>query len=143
MQNTNGDAPTLLYPLHGSPVFIRWQYKETTPKWTNKPETRMVAVVAESTRIDGQPRHRHIAYLGHYWPHHGPRGRQWFWENADAKLDKLNLTPSDRRRLEEALALKLPRPTNRELQAAERESQKAIAELKEILTRGSQEMGWQ
>jgi hypothetical protein len=37
--------------------------------------------------------------------------------------------------LHRLLALKLPRATKQELQAAERESQKAIAELKEILTR--------
>jgi hypothetical protein len=117
-------------------MFIRWQYKQTVQKWTNKPETRMVAVLVESVRINGQPRQRHIAYLGHYWPRHGAYGRKWFWENADAKLDQLNLTPADRHRLEAALALKLPRPTTQEIQAAEQESeerdQALLAELKEI-----------
>jgi hypothetical protein len=121
--------------MEHSIMFIRWQYKEIIPKWGKEPETRLVATVAESTRIDGKPHQRHIAYLGRYWPRYGTRGRGWFWQKADAKLDKLNLTPADRRKLENALTLKLPRPTKRELEAAERELQKAEAELKEAFRR--------
>jgi hypothetical protein len=105
-------------------MFIRWQTKQTVDG------TRSIAIVAESTRVDGKPRPRHIAYLGHIWDHYGVNGRIRFWEKATAKLDSLNLTAADRRKLEKALVLRIPRPTRRELKAADRAFQEAEAGLK-------------
>jgi hypothetical protein len=87
-------------------MYVRWQHvfnKNTT------------AILVESTRVNGKPRQRHIAYLGSidYWALNGKNDVQYraqWWHNISSKLDALGnrVLPENRRKIEAALAKEVP-----------------------------------
>ena len=100
------------------PMFVRWQSrKHIRPQFGRHgaADVRWTAVVAETRRVDGKPRQRHVAYLGSITE----RGMQIdlprcnFWDRVAARLDALGnqITATDRNRIEAAIADKVPRPT--------------------------------
>jgi hypothetical protein len=102
-------------------MFIRWQSRERRrPKfdpWT-EPDTHWSVILAETKRIDGQPRQEHIACLGSI------TDSDFFWDDITAAFDKLSkkVKPEDRKRFESALAVKMPRPSAEEYKGAARNS---------------------
>jgi hypothetical protein len=115
-------------------MFVRWQHrKKTRPMFFGRGRThdggdvRWTAILAESVRIDGKPRQRHIAYLGGYYENDGIGDREEFWKTVTAHLDRLGLSPAERKKIEADIARKIPRPTKRQLADAERRANKLRA----------------
>jgi hypothetical protein len=122
-------------------MFLRWKRrKRRNPKyWTGKvdewiDDVHWAAIVVENVRIDGKTTQRHIAYLGGITESAiriAPQ-RCFFWDGIDEKLRSLKLAPPDRRRIKDAVALKVARPTKAEFQQAKRNRAKlgTLASLK-------------
>src|SRR6202043_1096386 len=100
-------------------MYVRWQYRWQRERKSGyrdhlSAQSDAYAVLVESSRVDGKPRQRYLAYLGsaldlnvqtdlYRW--------QW-WQEIKARLDKLdNVIPSEQRPgIEAALAKKVPLP---------------------------------
>jgi len=85
-----------------------WRRRVRRPK-RPKPAA-LVAVVVESRRIGGQPRQRLVQYVGSIRLDdlHLPSARLEFWDRAAVRLAQF--TPEAGKRLEDAIAAKIPRP---------------------------------
>jgi hypothetical protein len=101
---------------------------EPSPKWKFKRPKRaaLVAVVAESRRIDGKPRQRLVKYLGAISRAdvHRVDVRHKFWTRVDGRLAEF--APDDRTRFEAALEALVPRPTAEELAILLRPSEEMV-----------------
>jgi hypothetical protein len=102
-------------------MFLRWQHRARLYEGLfGHTGVRWNAILAESVRVDGRPRQRHVAFLGSFLDRSdfGPRSRVWFWDNVNARLDRLGsrLSPQDRKKVEEAIARKVKRPTPEEIE---------------------------
>ena len=116
-------------------MFIRWKHRASAQVTGNLPRGRRgrigfpgstthYAYLVETSRVDGKPRQRVIAYLGCIadgdgWraPVHrlsNPSARYWFWRDARAKLDAVPLAAAVRARCEAALAAVVPLPSTEE-----------------------------
>jgi hypothetical protein len=105
-----------------SVVYKRWI--ERPPKTPGYYGTGLSLILAESARVNGKPRQRHIAYLG------GITAldienivyRCHFWDSVSAAFNKLGneVPPADRKRFEAAIADRVPRPSSAEYKAAAR-----------------------
>ena len=75
-----------------------------------------MAILAESSRVDGKPTQRHIAYLGGITESaiELPAQRAFFWKEVTQQLDELAVSKDDRVRIEAAVEAKVPRLTRRE-----------------------------
>ena len=100
-------------------MFVRWQSRHPSRYHReSRTEVRWTAILAESKRVNGTPRQRHIATLGSITLALTPRpvgeihARCAFWETATKRLDQLanQVSVDDRERVEAALAEKVPRP---------------------------------
>src|SRR5262245_16706435 len=96
-------------------MFVRWQKrKRQRPKYRahRGVDYHWRAILAESYTVDGEPRQRHIAYLGGITDSELDticiRGR--FWHTLKFKLDRLakHIPPAERQRIEAAVAAKVP-----------------------------------
>lgn len=113
-------------------MFIRWQRRGDRPRsktrYYRDAKADAYAILVESTRVKGKPRQRHIAYLGSVHAVHrkqSPQYRAEFWQRIRAKLDSLHnrISPDDRRKIEAALAEKVP-PLTRDEKSALRAGEK-------------------
>jgi hypothetical protein len=117
-------------------MYVRWQRRDERRRTTIRfvymvPTADEYAVLVESVRVNGEPRQRHVAYLGSYdddprdfIPLHWRNGpdlhyRVWWWHRMTTKLDALgNVIPADQRpRIEAALAKKVPKVSAAEITA--------------------------
>ena len=93
-------------------MFIRWI--ERPSKTPGYDETALSLILAETRRIDGKPRQRHIAYLGGITDEQIANlvSRCYFWDSVNAAFHKLGnqVTADDRQRFEKAIAARVPRP---------------------------------
>jgi hypothetical protein len=75
------------------------------------------AVLVESPWIDRRTRQRHIAFLGSITESQIDVAgqRRYFWDAIGKKLDKFGkrITPKDRKKIEAAIALKVPHRARR------------------------------
>jgi hypothetical protein len=103
-------------------MYLRWQArKRVNPKyWTGKrdewiDDVHWAAIVVESVRVDGKPTQRHIAYLSGITESAIAivHQRYYFWQDIDDRLTRLSnrIGNDDRCRIQEALAKKVPRPS--------------------------------
>jgi hypothetical protein len=122
-------------------MFIRWQRRVRTRQtligWGDAGDIRWTAILAESVRVDGKPRQRHVAFLGSYVEHHrSPAGdclcRAEFWDTVSACLDRLHnrISAVDRKKIEAAIAKVQKRPTAKQREIAERQSAKVVARVR-------------
>jgi hypothetical protein len=85
---------------------------------TGKQDICWAAILVESIRINGKPRQRHIAYLGSITDSRIEvvHQRRYFWDNVLDGLDRQanRMSIADRKRIEAAIALKVPRLTRQE-----------------------------
>jgi hypothetical protein len=81
-------------------MFIRWQTRARSRR----------CILVEALRIDGQPKQRHIAYLGSIADGATAAQRRIFWQHVDASFRKLKLPTAERQRLEAIIAMKVRRP---------------------------------
>jgi hypothetical protein len=89
-----------------------------------------MAVLAETKRVNGKPQQRHIAYLGSISDSAmeiAPQ-RYHFWDRISARLDALGnqITPTDREKVEAAIAEKVARPTPAQYKDQARESARML-----------------
>jgi hypothetical protein len=107
-------------------MFVRWKTREhwrtkykQWPKWRTKEYNgkSFSAVLVRSERIDGKPRQKIVAYLGHIKEKSldSKARRLYFWESVDRHLDTLVLSLAERQRIEEQLRERIPRPTLEEM----------------------------
>jgi hypothetical protein len=98
-------------------MFVRWQWWGDRRRGSERRYCRDIAdahaILVESTRVDGKPRQRHVAYLGsvhNVYREQTPYYRAKFWQHMRAKLDSLHnrISSADRRKIEAALAEKVP-----------------------------------
>ena len=94
-------------------------------------DVRWTAVLVESVRTCGQPRSRHIALLGSITESgmEIDSQRRHFWDAVLDRLDRLanRISIEDRRRIEVAIALKVPRLSREEHDASIKRSKEFFA----------------
>jgi hypothetical protein len=100
-------------------MFVRWQTRTRRARAFGrdpKTDTHWAAILAESSRVDGKPTQRHIAYLGRITESaiELPAQRAFFWKEVTQQLDELAVSKDDRARIEAAVEAKVPRLTRRE-----------------------------
>jgi hypothetical protein len=117
-------------------MFVRWQtYKpqdSMVPRRRYGESPRLSAILLESVRVDGKPRHRHIAFLGsldlfpadHHDAEHNPSRAIGFWRRVMRRLDKLHnrITSAERESIVAAIAKKIGHqpPTEAEMEKHKR-----------------------
>ena len=118
-------------------MFIRWQQIKRGK------DEHWGAVLVSSARVKGKPKQRHIGNLGWIQKTEVPvgAGRARFWGDVLTALEKLEVPAAERRKLEAAVALKVP-PTaaqrrdyaelRRRVQKLERELLTLERDLKEV-----------
>jgi hypothetical protein len=123
-------------------MFVRWQLYQSQaqnlPEWNRRyrlERARLKAILVESVRIDGKPRQRHIAFLGSTCIDGGDRER--FWYQVTRRLNKLRLSPDDRKTIGRAIAKKVKgRLLNRaQLTQYEQERQRKRQRMLQSLSR--------
>jgi hypothetical protein len=101
-------------------MFIRWQHRKrrTTFHLSREGDVHWAAILAESARVDGKPTQRHIAYLGGFTESQAkiPAQQCHIWDAISERLDSFGkrLNPAERKRIEAAIAEKVPRPSRTE-----------------------------
>src|SRR5271167_1639523 len=115
-------------------MFIRWTSRPRqtsefgSDRW-EKPDTHWRAIVVEAVRVDGKPRQKHVAYLVGFTESYAKTidGRVNIWSEIAERLDELGdrITAIDRKKIEAAVAMRLPRPTTAERRNARRRSARA------------------
>jgi hypothetical protein len=101
-------------------MFLRWQKRKRRSRafGGRGNDTHWAAILAESARVDGEPRQRHIAYLGGITDSaiEVAAQRAFFWQEVTQLLDHLanRVLKDDRAQIEEAIAEKVPRLTRQE-----------------------------
>ena len=99
-------------------MFIRWQSRLRQRAQfggrSHKGDIHWRAVLVESTRIDGTPRLRHIAYLAGFTESATkiPAQRRLIWERIEKQLERLGkrIPEKDRKAIEAALIGKIGKP---------------------------------
>ena len=85
-------------------------------------DVRWTAILVEGERVDGKPRQRHIARLASITESRIEvvHQRRYFWDEVCDRLDQLGNRVSiyDRRHIEAAIALKVPRLSQQEYDAS-------------------------
>ena len=93
-----------------------------TNKATGRLDVHWRAIVVESVRVGGKPQQHHVAYLASITESAAEivSQRRYFWDKVHDGLDRLanRLSSEDRRRIEAAIALKVPRLTREEHEAS-------------------------
>lgn len=96
------------------------------------------ARVIRGFRANGKPTSQTIGYLGSILQSelHKPLARAEFWSRAIAKLDAIDypITGTDREKIEDALMVKVQRPTKREMLDAQRMAAAALRRLERSLS---------
>ena len=93
-------------------MFVKWQKRTRRSRaFGPRTDTHWAAILAESSRVDGKPTQRHIAYLGGITESaiELPAQRAFFWQEVAQQLDQLALPKDDRARIEAAVEAKVPR----------------------------------
>lgn len=134
-------------------MFVRWKrarrkdsrHTEVVPGRSynppiSKPEWLLSAVLVESVRIGGKPRQRIIAYLGSIREsrldpacEYGIFHRGYFWRDATARLEALDIHESERARISAALAERVPPPDPEEHAQARADVEHREAQLRNRL----------
>ena len=103
-------------PLYAGRMFVRWQQRAKTKFRSSE---HWAAILAKNTRVKGKPTHQHIAYLGGITKADAQDAEQriQFWAKAIEVLDGLRhqISAEERRKIEAALAARVPRPSSSEI----------------------------
>ena len=118
-------------------MFVKWRSKQRRrPVYLGRGKPGDVlwsARVIRGYRAKGKPTSQTLGYLGSILQSeiNKPRSRAEFWIKATAKLDAIDypITGAQREKIEDALAVKVSKPTEREIRDAER---KAVAAVKQL-----------
>jgi hypothetical protein len=117
-------------------MFVRWQRYRSQARnsWCARARdsrSRLKAILVESARVDGNPRQKHVAFLGSIESDGlgkpADRGMLRFWSDVTAKLKRLGnrVALEDCERIMASIAAKVgARPTDAELEQFDRECEK-------------------
>jgi hypothetical protein len=100
-------------------MFIRWQSRQRKRALfgRHKSDTHWSAILADSVRIDGKPRQRHIAYLAGFTESAAriPAQQRFVWERIEKRLKRLRkrIPAKDRQAIMAALIKKIGKPPTR------------------------------
>src|SRR5262245_27829096 len=96
-------------------MFVRWQSRRRSRAefGFGNGDIRWMIVLVETTRVNGKPRQRHIAYLGSMTESAIDiiHQRCHFRDRLSARLNQLHITVDDRNRIEASITQKVPRPS--------------------------------
>ena len=110
-------------------MFVRWNRRERarTGKFL------LAALLIQAERRDGKPRQKVVAYLGSIKEERVPSPyiRKWFWRDVDRRLDSLGLEAEVRQKVEASLVVRVPRPTEEEIDAADQAREERFRQIKE------------
>ena len=99
---------------------------------TGTQDVHWAAIVVESVRIDDQPRQRHVAYLAGITESRAVtvHQRRYFWDEVLDGLDRLGnrMSVEDRKRIETAIGLKVPRLTLDEHEASVKQCTESVGD---------------
>jgi hypothetical protein len=97
-------------------MYVRWQ---TRKRPQGKQAEHWAAILVSMARVGGNPTQQHIAYLGGITKAavKDTECRVQFWVKASSVLAGLGdqLSSEQRRKIEAALAARVPKPSNREM----------------------------
>jgi hypothetical protein len=113
-------------------VFVKWTRRQLkATRWFDRNrKTLDIAVLVESHRVDGKPRHRTIAYLGSVHADvSGALGRARFYREVETKLAGLKLSRPVRAKIIGSIERRVPRPVKAEVRKDERRWGMTVAEL--------------
>jgi hypothetical protein len=108
-------------------MYIRWQTrKRRRPAFGRRAgggDIHHAAILAENVRVKGKPTQRHVTYLGGITDSaiQIVHKRYYFWQKVTLQLGNLKLPRNERRNIESAIALRVPRPTKAECRRVERD----------------------
>jgi hypothetical protein len=108
-------------------MFVRWQRRASSTEWVS---AHWAAILVESVRVEGKPRQRDVAYLGGISEGGlgsvGVRGEFWF--RLSKRLDQLanRVSAEDRKRVEIAIAAKVPHVSRKQYDEWARETDKRL-----------------
>ncbi len=112
---------------YGDAMFVKWQRRrETYAYYQETVGDLLMASLVESRRVNGKPRHRLIAYLGSIREKHAQGGPEKavcqdnFWRDVARRLGRRGLlgnriSPVEHAKIEEALAKRVRRPAQAEI----------------------------
>ena len=101
-------------------MFIRWQTHRSKGGLYRGKTTRVRAILAKSVSVDGKSRPRYIAFIGSFVAETlDVEARRDFWKGAEERLS-IYVYDDDRRKIEAALARRVPPPTAAEEAAWQR-----------------------
>ena len=108
-------------------MFVKWQKRrETAAYWQKEVGDLLMASLVESRRVNGKPRHKLLTYLGSIREKRAQGGPEKavyqdnFWRDVARRLGRSGLlgnriSPDARAKIEEALAKRVRRPTQAEI----------------------------
>ena len=101
-------------------MFIRWQTYRSKGSLYRGKTTRIRAILSVSIRVDGQSRQKFIAVIGSVVAERlDVDARRDFWQAAHERLS-VYVHDDDRRKIEAALARRVPLLTTEEVEAHDR-----------------------
>jgi hypothetical protein len=120
-------------------MFVRWKIRVPWRAWYKdfpwrNPGMSFSAVLVRSERVNGKPRQKIVAYLGHIKEKNldSKAQRLYFWESVDRPLDALVLSPAERQQIEEEILQRVDRPAR---EVVEREKQETLDKLRALFGR--------
>ena len=126
--------------LHGFrhwKMFVRWQHKtrirETYLGRGRRGDVAWYASLVRAIYVrGGPPKQKFVAYLGSYLESDSVPDVVAFWDGVDRRLARLRLPLADRTKAVEAIERRLPRPTPRQVEAAEKRAARAAAMISKL-----------
>src|SRR6476660_10368103 len=101
-------------------MFVYWKPDHSTVRrHRGKPAVlRVRAVLRSCVRVDGRPVAQYHGNLASYRISTRTTlpTRVLFWANAQRRLEQLDLTPKQRKKVEAALAVRVRRPTRKQIE---------------------------
>ncbi len=108
-------------------MFVKWQRRrETSAYWQKEAGDLLMASLVESRRVNGKPRHKLLTYLGSIREKRAQGGpedavrQDNFWRDVARRLGRRGLlgnriSPDEHAKIEEALAKRVRRPAQAEI----------------------------
>jgi len=108
---------------------------------TSQQDIHWRAILVETTRVDGKPKQRHIAYLAGFTDSAVaiPQQQRYLWGRIHERLDRLGnqLSPADRRHIEALLIKKIGKPPTKAQRAKlDRQRERTLRNLLDHFRQG-------
>ena len=103
-------------------MYVRWKKRARTAYHKPTGDHTLVAMLAQSRRVNGQPRQKTIYLAAIREKHLSATAHQlYFWRRVDQRLDDLALDGDLRAAIETKLRTTVPRPTQDAIEQVQRD----------------------